>query len=986
MNKKKIILSVTGIGILIAAALFFILNINNQSTLEINPDNLTVFEEDDSAYYLKKAPEDLSFEVYSDNATDELDYTLVDEAGNEVETRVRQKDDHTYEIRAPKSGYDQGDRYRLELGEEVLFANEELHGADSLVFAVDREEMEHYAFTDQVVEMNQEIAQVAPDLIEVDSFDFFELEDNAILFGQNEEDEYVIYKISEIIDEDTAQVTMPALDEIYSELEVYGEYAFDFSDIIINPEIEAQLVENFKNTSFFSNLVTTAYAEEKDYGNIEVTLEYTPNPQKNSIEIELVVTLKAGEDGLFGKERLKHHEVTITLKSEFGTSAHIDIDNVRNWDVAASRSDSFYWEVDITYEPPVIDETTSLPDLFNQDKEEDVKEIIRLLNEMTSDEVKNEILLFEQGVPISGIPGLIVSLEVNIALHFEIQANLNFNNDYSTMTTVGLMYRDSTFKPYYKSEYYTSGGKASFKGEMKSKAGLNFDLKTKLFHDNVAYISLKPEVGLYADAYVALTMNSLNVDMDNSYGYFESGTYLTAEVQGFLNTLIRQDEIHSEIDEVRNKFDKLSFGKYQIQGGLNTDEDTINVFDLVVNVPEFTFDFYDIRSKTEERIVLDSSDLKYYLEDGESLKFKDNQLILPETNEEELILRAEYTDDRGKIHNKTITLNISEYGIIDHLDFLTPVEFSFSSGVGAWRTAITLHRDGYFTGTYQDANAGMSGDGYLATNYISEFTGQFKNIKQFGELTYTMELHDIEYRYPLNEEWIENQTKFIATDAYGLSEGIDFILHTPETPLGALNDEFLSWARILRDETNESDPLESWGLHNLRTDHGFFTSDYSSEPGVESVETEIENPIPTHFDDISFNNNYSGPGSEFIGTWNQVNSIPLDFAPNPWQINYKDGIYYIEAKMPGDPAKFIMTAEYEDGILTSHNGTHIYYFDYEDPDTLEIVLPETVESGNETTQFFFEDGYLQWTTETYGDLRDNDVQGIAGEFSGYTKE
>lgn len=911
--------------------------------------------------------------MYSDNATDELDYTLVDEAGNEAETRVRQKDDHTYEIRAPKSGYDQGDRYRLELGEEVLFANEELHGADSLVFAVDREEMEHYAFTDQVVEMNQEIVQVAPDLIDVDSFDFFELEDDAILFGQNEEDEYVIYKILEIIDEDTAQVTMPALDEIYSELEVYGEYAFDFSDIIINPEIEAQLVENFKNTSFFSNLVTTAYAEEKDYGNIEVTLEYTPNPQKNSIEIELVVTLKAGEDGLFGKERLKHHEVTITLKSEFGTSAHIDIDNVRNWDVAASRSDSFYWEVDITYEP---DETTSLSDLFNQDKEEDVKEIIHLLNEMTSDEAKNEILLFEQGVPISGIPGLIVSLEVNIALHFEIQANLNFNNDYSTMTTVGLMYRDSTFKPYYKSEYYTSGGKASFKGEMKSKAGLNFDLKTKLFHDNVAYISLKPEVGLYADAYVALTMNSLNVDMDNSYGYFESGTYLTAEVHGFLNTLIRQDEIHSEIDEVRNKFDKLSFGKYQIQGGLNTDEETINVFDLVVNVPEFTFDFYDIRSKTEERIVLDSSDLKYYLEDGESLKFKDNQLILPGTSKEELILRVEYIDDNGKIHNKNLTLNISEYGVIDHLDFMTPVEFSFSSGAGAWGTVITLHRSGYFTGKYWDANAGMDGNGYLSTNYISEFQGQFGEIENIGGL-YSMQLLDIEYMHDINEEWIEDNIKYIASEAYGLSGGEEFFLFLPETLIGNLSEEFLSWARVSKNEENADNELGRWGLLNLNTSHGFFTSEYSNEPEIEVVETEIENPIPTNFDDIPFDNDYSGPGSEFIGTWNQVNTIPLDFAPNPWQINYKDGMYYIEAMMPGDPAKFIMTAEYDDGVLTSHNGTHIYYFDYENPDTLEIVLPETVESGNETTQFFFEDGYLQWTTETYGDLRDNEVQAWA---------
>lgn len=219
-----------------------------------------------------------------------------------------------------------------------------------------------------------------------------------------------------------------------------------------------------------------------------------------------------------------------------------------------------------------------------------------------------------------------------------------------------------------------------------------------------------------------------------------------------------------------------------------------------------------------------------------------------------------------------------------------------------------------------------------------------------------------------------------------IDSGEEFFLFLPETLIGNLSEEFLSWARVSKNEENADNELGRWGLLNLNTSHGFFTSEYSNEPEIEVVETEIENPIPTNFDDIPFDNDYSGPGSEFIGTWNQVNTIPLDFAPNPWQINYKDGMYYIEAMMPGDPAKFIMTAEYDDGVLTSHNGTHIYYFDYENPDTLEIVFPETVESGNETTQFFFEDGYLQWTTETYGDLRDNEVQDMGGEFSGYTKE
>jgi len=88
--------------------------------------------------------------------------------------------------------------------------------------------------------------------------------------------------------------------------------------------------------------------------------------------------------------------------------------------------------------------------------------------------------------------------------------------------------------------------------------------------------------------------------------------------------------------------------------------------------------------------------------------------------------------------------------------------------------------------------------------------------------------------------------------------------------------------------------------------------------------------------------------------------------------------------LPGDAAIIIMTAEYKDGKLYSNNGTQIEFTDYYDPDTFEINLPDRIEVGEESSQFYFNNGYLQWFSELRGDMNDSSVRGASIE--GYEKE
>lgn len=324
--------------------------------------------------------------------------------------------------------------------------------------------------------------------------------------------------------------------------------------------------------------------------------------------------------------------------------------------------------------------------------------------------------------------------------------------------------------------------------------------------------------------------------------------------------------------------------------------------------------------------------------------------------------------------------------LIEHDKFQDPMDLRFYSGKGAWSTEIQLASDGSFTGRYEDANSGMSGDGYFSSNNISEFTGLFGEFKRLDEDTYSMKLLDINYKHEDDEEWIEDNIKYIATEAYGFEEGEDFLLYSPNKNMQDLNEELLSWGAGHGIHSPPTKELLHWVLHNKKTDYGFYSEQYLDEPENESEETVASSTetLPTSFEHIEFDNNYSGPGSEFIGTWREVNYAPINFAPNPWEVNYKDGTFYISAELPGDPGILIMTAEYKDSKLYSNNGTQIELLDYQNPDTLEIELPETIEINGEISEFFFENGYLQWVSEIRGDLKDS-IAPVKG-FEGYEKE
>lgn len=156
-----------------------------------------------------------------------------------------------------------------------------------------------------------------------------------------------------------------------------------------------------------------------------------------------------------------------------------------------------------------------------------------------------------------------------------------------------------------------------------------------------------------------------------------------------------------------------------------------------------------------------------------------------------------------------------------------PKEFVFASGAGAWGTMITLNPDGSFEGSYSDSDMGDSGEGYPnGSVYVCEFSGHFDDIKQVDDHTYSMTLGEVTTSKEKDEEWIEDGIRYVSSDPYGLEDGKEFLLYTPETPIEGLSEEFLSWWP--NRYTQSEEPLETlscYGLYNQKMGYGFFTSE-----------------------------------------------------------------------------------------------------------------------------------------------------------------
>ena len=646
----------------------------NDGTYDFDAEYLSLFDETPDRYYLQNTPRNIVFRVAASGFDKISAYTLVDSAGHTVPTAYKRAfSEGEYDIVPLAGGYTAGERYTLTLGPDVAFTDENIKNARALVFCVEKEAAEEYTFTDNVTQTSAAIHELSENTV---SLEGMTAEPGEIIFGQNEKDEYLVYKIDEILDDGTASVSVPAIDEIYSNLNIYGEYEFDVEELVTNPDLEIEIIENVRRSGFYSGLIMTAYASDvHEDGSLDVSI--TPDKKTNTLEIKIKITLKAGENGLFGNGKLRDHELSVTLKCTLGLKVNTNIQGVANWDVSGTVTTGFSWQVELTrtgileakWESGLDglfkgkDEYASYDDYYlRKEYQQNVRKITDTLNQIAADATGGEIKLFDWKLPIPSVPGLYFSAEVKLFAKFEMTASIAVGHESTTVYTVGVCFANKKFDTYSNTYRSKDDISLSLRGKVSAKAGVKLVIKATLISDKVANINVDPQVGLYADVYVTVPIfGAEKATADRFiYSYFEPGVYFSANVNAHLNVLLKQFDFSYELIEKKFPIEAWTLGNAKIATGIAANAASVRAVNNVVTIPEIIFEYYDVKSGTNGTKILDHGDLKFVSNDGTQLKVSGGKLTLPDaTSSGNCYITATYLHTDGKTYSTVFKVLIS---------------------------------------------------------------------------------------------------------------------------------------------------------------------------------------------------------------------------------------------------------------------------------------------------------------------------------------
>lgn len=642
---------------------------------------LTQFEGEEGHYYLRKAPTDLTLEVKVKRDSDAEDCIVIDEYDEVTDTELKSLPNGNYQILPPKEGYLPGGFYTLTLPDNVTFWEDDLKDARKLSFSIEKEEIARYEFTENVTETDTTLRLKDEDTLYLEDT---KAKVGDILFGTDENGDYAVHKITKLNDDGTAEVELPALEEVYEDLEAYGEVEWDLEQLVINPEFATEIAENVRNSEFFDRLVLQAYADEVDIPTdigIEVDPEF--NPSDNSLGLTIKITLEPGKNGLFGVKQLDKQKVTLTLNPTLKYKGSYNIKNIKNWDIAATVTTSFHWSIALSLYTDEL-EDDELADFFASNPKTSAlaaqlkatKAINEKLSKLANDVIEGEISIFKWKLPVPNVPGLTISADVKLFASLEVAADLTISQTITTTYTAGLRVVDGEFTPYTNKQNHPSDdltitlqGKASF------KAGIKLVITASLVKEDWASISIDPQFGLYADLYITVPVAGLS-DMKNPRtfvsSYFEPGCYFSADFKAKLH-LVKAIEFSRPLGEVKFKFTKFVFGSpeipmrlqqkanlasWQVYSGRNWKGAAVKASAGMLTLPDFELVYYDVTDQSTLVRTVDFKDLKFYLPNGTALSTISKTIPVPPSfSEGENHLTVQYQVN-GKVFSTTLPVEV----------------------------------------------------------------------------------------------------------------------------------------------------------------------------------------------------------------------------------------------------------------------------------------------------------------------------------------
>lgn len=507
MKNKKIFVFGIVLLIFLLLGLYHFLGSNEDKfivgkTLKISNPSDYLVQYDNGDYYLMKANADIKFMVSSKDK--EIKYQIVDEDNKEVGTKVNKKKKN-FEI-APNQNYEAGKTYQLTL-ENASFTDEKLKDIQTLYFTIVRPNANTQVFNDNVIKVNKEtITDVQEDDHYYQITSKKEFKKNDILYYQNK-NEYLAFKVNNVTKEDDSYIIetdAPTLEEVFKELDIYGEFPLRLDDFITNEELKDYITVAIEKEGLLDGMIPKADAAQ--VFNIEIT-----HQRDGGYKVKVGIILEHGKESKF--KVLDKHDLKFDIEFSVHLKAHSEL-NRDYQDIGA------YFEIEMGTGFAIEshdDHFLTLKREFEEGEEMAVS-----FQGLTLDEEEEKKPFLQTFIALP-IPGFNINYKLSLLSEFKVALEAALKAK-STMN-IGFGYNSNGF--YRQLDFKAEENEYSIFGKGEAKLGLETNINLNFI--GILETGVNLPIGVYGEGEIGAVSSKTKKDYQ---GNFELGAFVSAEIYG----------------------------------------------------------------------------------------------------------------------------------------------------------------------------------------------------------------------------------------------------------------------------------------------------------------------------------------------------------------------------------------------------------------------------------------------------------------------
>ena len=492
---------------------------------------------------------DFSFLVSSELSISDLklNITIRDQLGEVVENKVVREADN-YSIEAPKDGYFEGSTYKvLLLDGNISFLDKTYSDKRDITFSIHKEAINNvipkeeikkvvsdtmYIFDAHAGEIIMDKATYSKHSLCVGDLVSLPIFDN----GFKADKLYRIDKAADVFNGIKLNVTVPELEDVYSELEIYDKFEAKYVEDNFIFYDEAEVAAQLAKDPVVMDIGAAVRSEP------EISLNVELSASKVSMTITIVFSDIALADFTIDLE------IEGTFSIELATIANINI-----WkgafDVGAAVAIKSEMKFTYTTEKEIVD---AEKDLF----EKQTKALEKYLNETVQNR-STSMKAFKTFIS-TPIPGLGFSFEVEVVFEINLKAELKFTLTNEFELSVGVKKDSDGLNAYFNKASVCNATEVELTGTIEAKLGLEVDFAGSLCGILNAGVSF--EIGAYAKLSGLFSISSIHEisldegaqsDADVTFAlYLELGIYSSLSVFAEVDLWFWSHEIKHSILEV----------------------------------------------------------------------------------------------------------------------------------------------------------------------------------------------------------------------------------------------------------------------------------------------------------------------------------------------------------------------------------------------------------------------------------------------------